>query len=91
MSEGKGHSAPQVTEAQIQAYADGRLTAQERTAIEGYLEANPGEFARVEAYVRQNHALHALFDDHASAPLPEHLKALADRLAAALAAGRREG
>lgn len=91
MSQGKGQAALPMTEARLQAYVDGQLADGERAAVAAYLADNPAEFERIEAYLRQNRELSALFEEHAEAPLPARIKALGERLTAALATRRREG
>jgi anti-sigma factor RsiW len=55
------------------AYADGRLDGEQLRAVEAWLAANPEKAAEVEAWQRQNDALHALFDGTAKEPVPSRL------------------
>lgn len=51
-----------VPEADLHAYVDGQLDAARREELAQHLAASPEDAARVAAYQRQNHLLHALFD-----------------------------
>lgn len=64
-----------VTEAELHAYADGRLPPARRAEVQAYLAARPEEAARVQAYSAQNDALHALFDGVLDEPLPARMAA----------------
>ena len=84
-----GHSEREtfeVTEADLHGYADGRLDAARRPAVEAWLAARPERAAEVAHWQRQNAALKALFEPVASEPVPARLKP--HRLAA-LARARR--
>jgi anti-sigma factor RsiW len=50
-----------VTEAELQAWVDGRLAQERRADIDRYLEHHPQEAARLRAYRQQNAALRALY------------------------------
>ena len=63
-----------VTEAELQAYVDGRLDNARRAAVEAYLAANPAQAEKVRAYTLQNKQLHALFDATLDEPVPEALR-----------------
>ena len=63
-----------VTEAELQAYVDGRLDSARRAAVEAYLTANPTAAEKVRAYGRQNEQLHELFDATLAEPIPEALR-----------------
>src|SRR5690349_17063640 len=63
----------EITEAQLLAYADGRVSDTERAAIERYLAANPAKAAEVANWQRQNEALTALFPVPANEAIPERL------------------
>ena len=63
MSMGDTDAGLPVTEADLLAYADGRLAEARRADIETYLAAHPEDAERVHAWRRQNEALRALFDD----------------------------
>lgn len=64
---------PPVTEADLQAYVDAQLPAEQRRRIEDHLRNHPEAQQRVQAYRRMNEALHALYDPVLEEPLPEHL------------------
>lgn len=66
----------QVTEADIQAYADGQITpgTELAEAVEARLGADPGARKRMQAYVRQNEAIREHYRDVLSEPLPEQLR-----------------
>ncbi|MGV3655497.1 MAG: anti-sigma factor family protein [Noviherbaspirillum sp.] len=51
-----------VTETELQAWVDGRLTEPRRAEIEAWLSERPAEAERLLAYRRQNEALRVLFD-----------------------------
>jgi anti-sigma factor RsiW len=57
------------------AYADGRLEGEQLRAVEAYLSAHPDKAAEVANWLRQNEALHALFDGTAKEPVPGRLSA----------------
>ena len=63
-----------VTEAELQAYVDGRLDGARRAAVEAYLAAHPAQAEKVRAYALQNEHLHALFDATLEEPIPEALR-----------------
>ena len=54
-------SAP-VTEAELQAWVDGRLPPARRAAVDGYLALHPADAARLHAYREQNVALRARYN-----------------------------
>ncbi|WP_342115184.1 anti-sigma factor family protein [Pseudoduganella sp. OTU4001] len=62
-----------MNEAELQAWVDGRLPPDRQAAVDRYLEAHPEEEARLLAYRAQNEALHALFDDVLTSPVPPKL------------------
>jgi anti-sigma factor RsiW len=62
-----------ITEAQLLAYADGRLSDTERAAVERWLAENPQKAAEVAHWQRQNEALTALFPVPANEAIPERL------------------
>jgi anti-sigma factor RsiW len=59
-----------MNEAELQAWVDGRLPPDRQAAVERYLADHPADAARLQAYLEQNAALHALFDDVLDAPIP---------------------
>ena len=88
---------PTITDAELQAYADGRLASGRRAEIEAWLATRPEEAERIAAYRRAGEELRALYDPVLAEPAPEPLERAASgkpRLrggqswrAAALAAG----
>lgn len=57
----------------LQAWVDGRLDTDRARAVTTWLDANPGEKARLAAYRQQNALLHDLFDPVLEEPLPDRL------------------
>jgi anti-sigma factor RsiW len=76
-----------ITEAQLLAYADGRLVESERQAVEQYLAANPTKAAEVAHWQRQNDALTTIFPSLANETLPARLNP--HRIAKDIAAANR--
>ena len=70
---------PTVTEADLQAYADGRLGAERRAEVESWLAARPEEAERVAAYRRLGDALRAAYDSVLAEPVPQYLESTAAR------------
>jgi len=70
---------PTVTEADLQAYADGRLGVERRAEVEAWLAARPEEAERVAAYRRLGDALRAAYDPVLAEPVPQHLESTATR------------
>ncbi|OEZ56560.1 anti-sigma factor [Duganella sp. HH105] len=66
-----------VTEAELQAWVDGRLPPERRGAVEAHLAQHPADMARLQAYRGQNAALHALFDPLLARPVPPAMAAAA--------------
>jgi anti-sigma factor RsiW len=66
-----------ITEADLQAYADGRLADARRAEIEAWLASRPEEAERVEAYRRIHEELRAVYDPVLQEPVPERLHAAA--------------
>ena len=62
-----------VTEAELQAYADGRLLEERRSAVEAWLAARPEEAERVAAYRRLAHEVRAAYEAMLSDPVPARL------------------
>lgn len=62
-----------ITEADLHAYVDGRLTAARAAQVEAYLASHPEEAARVAAYREQVLALHREYDAVLEEPVPERL------------------
>lgn len=59
-----------INEDDLHAYADGLLPADRRAEVEAWLAAHPEDAARVQAWIAQNRALHAAFDEVLNEPLP---------------------
>ncbi|MBI4742622.1 MAG: anti-sigma factor [Betaproteobacteria bacterium] len=66
--------AQRPTEADFHAYVDGRLEASRRGEIERWLAGHAGDAGRVNAWRRQNEALHARFDGTLEEAVPERLR-----------------
>jgi anti-sigma factor RsiW len=64
-----------ITDADLLAYADGRLDPERRAAVEAWLADHPEERKRVEEWERQNAALRAALDPVADEPVPPALAA----------------
>ncbi len=62
-----------VTEADLQAYVDGRLDTGRRARVEGWLAARPEEAERVAAYRRLSGEVRAAYQAMWSEPVPEGL------------------
>src|SRR5438105_3354329 len=73
-------SAP-ITEAELQAYADGRLAHERRAEIEVWLAARPEEAERIGAYRRLSEEVRSAYETMVSEPVPERLTRLAWRRA----------
>lgn len=70
-----------ITEGDLQAYADGRLPDNRRSAIEAWLATRPEEAERIAAYRRLAQEVRAAYDSMMSEPVPERLaRAAAPRL-----------
>ncbi|OGQ72008.1 MAG: hypothetical protein A2W73_02135 [Deltaproteobacteria bacterium RIFCSPLOWO2_12_55_13] len=59
-----------VSELDLRAYVDGRLSEKRRAEVEAYLTASAQESERVRAYQEQNEILHTLFDSVLDEPIP---------------------
>lgn len=66
--------APAVSEDELHAYVDGQLAAARLDAVRRYLDANPGEAARIAAYAAQRTALRAAYALRPDEPLPSALR-----------------
>jgi anti-sigma factor RsiW len=62
-----------VSEAELQAWVDGRLPSARRAAVDDYLAAHPQQAERLHAYRAQNVALRALFNPVLDETLPDAL------------------
>lgn len=69
--------SPPVSEAELQAFADGQLPAERLREVEAYLEQRPEEARRVQDYRAHKRELHALFDPVLDEPLPSRLRVAA--------------
>jgi anti-sigma factor RsiW len=63
-----------VSEAELQAYVDGRLTAPRAAEVAQYLAQHEADAARVAAYRDQNRRLREAYDEWLAAPLPPRLQ-----------------
>jgi Predicted transmembrane transcriptional regulator (anti-sigma factor) len=68
-----------INEDDLHAYADGLLPADRRAEVEAWLAAHPEDAARVQSWIAQNRALHAVFDEVLNEPLPLELVRAASR------------
>ncbi len=64
---------PPVTEAELQAFVDGRLPVERQVEIAAYLAERPDDAQRLEAYREQKRELHALFDPVLEEQPPQRL------------------
>jgi anti-sigma factor RsiW len=62
-----------ISESELQAYADGRLSAERRAAVESWLAAHPDEAERISDYRILNDAIRGAYDDMLEEPVPERL------------------
>ncbi len=62
-----------ISEADLIAYADNRLAADRRPAVEAWLALHPERAAEVAAWERQNEAIAALYNPIANEPIPGRL------------------
>ena len=63
----------QITDAELQAYADGRLGEERSRAVEAWLAARPEDAERVAAYRRLGEELRRAYDPVLDEPLPDWL------------------
>jgi anti-sigma factor RsiW len=63
-----------ITEAELQAYADGRLAAGRRAEVDAWLSAHPEEAERIAAYQRTGEELRALYATVLAEPVPQQLE-----------------
>ena len=61
---------PPITEADLHAYADGRLAKGRRAQVDAWLATRPEEAERVAQYRNQRELLHALYDPVLDEPVP---------------------
>ena len=64
---------PQVTNSELQAYADGRLNDERSRAVEAWLAARPDDAERIAAYRRLGDELRRAYDPVLDEPLPDWL------------------
>lgn len=67
-----------LTEDELHAYVDERLSGVARAEVEDYLAAHPDEAARVRVFQAQNESLRALFEPILDEPIPARLRVLAE-------------
>lgn len=72
------HTQP-IGEADLHAWADGRLAGERRAEFEAWLSAHPDEAERAAAYRAQNEQLRARFEPVLDEPVPERLEGAALR------------
>lgn len=63
-----------VTEADLQAYADGKLAEERRAAVAGWLAAHPDDAERIESYRRIADELRSTYQGVLDEPVPERLE-----------------
>jgi anti-sigma factor RsiW len=63
-----------VTEADLQAYADGKLPEERRAAVAAWLAAHPDDAERIESYRHLAEELRSTYQDVLDEPVPEHLE-----------------
>jgi anti-sigma factor RsiW len=68
-----------ISEAELQAYADGLLPPERQAAVEAWLATRPEEAERVAAYRRLAHEVRTAYETMLSEPVPERLKLAASR------------
>jgi anti-sigma factor RsiW len=68
------HDERPVTEAELQAYADGRLAAGRRAEIDAWLAVRPEEAERIAGYRRFSEELRSHYDPVLAEPVPEQLQ-----------------
>ena len=68
-----------ITEADLQAYADGRLPEERHKAVEAWLATRPEESERIAAYRRLAHEVRAAYETLLSEPVPPRLAHAASR------------
>ncbi len=66
-------TAPPITEADLQAYVDGRVPETRRADIEAFLSSRPDEAARIAAYRGQSDELRTLYREVLDETVPERL------------------
>jgi anti-sigma factor RsiW len=64
---------PQITDAELQTYADGRLGEERSRAVEAWLAARPDDAERIAAYRRLGEELRRAYDPVLDEPLPAWL------------------
>lgn len=64
---------PQITDSELQAYADGRLAEDRCRAVEAWLAARPEDAERIAAYRRLGEGLRLAYDPVLDEPLPDWL------------------
>lgn len=75
-------SAAPITDADLHAYADERLTPERAAEVAAYLSENPEAAEAVDTWRRQTATLKALFDPVLDESVPERLRAIRPRAAA---------
>src|SRR5215217_3465685 len=67
-------SEPLVSEADLQAYADGKLPEERRAAVAAWLAAHPEDAERIESYRHLAAELRSSYDSVLDEPVPERLQ-----------------
>jgi anti-sigma factor RsiW len=63
-----------VSEAELQAYADGKLPEERRAAVAAWLASHPDDAERIENYRRLAEGLRSAYDEVLHEPVPERLR-----------------
>ena len=64
-----------ITEADLVAYVDGRLSTERSDAVSAWLDEHPDQKSRIERWLPQGDILHAALDSVVLEPIPERLSA----------------
>lgn len=73
-------ASPQVSEADLHTYLDGRLPPERHAAVAAYLASHPEEAARIDGYRRLNDALRQGYGGILEEPVPARLRRLTRRV-----------
>src|SRR4051812_34724036 len=80
-----------ISEADVQAYVDGRLPDERRSAVEAWLAARPEESERIAAYRRLAHEVRSAYETTLAEPVPPRLRQAAARGGLGFWGGRWRG
>ncbi|HEV2431146.1 MAG TPA: anti-sigma factor [Burkholderiales bacterium] len=68
------HPIDEVSELDLQAYADGKLPEERRAAVAAWLAAHPDDAERMESYRRMSEELRSTYEGVLDEPVPERLR-----------------